>query len=137
MLKPYCIACCSRRNPSGANPTGPRPFSFPDHTRYSSVHQTLTDTLYPRCHSSSCDENCRCARIGPLHGPCSSKCITRRIQLRSSLYPKLYIGAINAEETQTGMPSALPRDRNADQILQEHAITRALFIRSKCGLIHL
>ncbi|KAE8538000.1 hypothetical protein D1P53_006067 [Cryptococcus gattii VGV] len=43
---------------------------------------------------------------------------------------RLYIGAINAEETQTGMPSALPRDRNADQILQEHAITRALFIRN-------
>ncbi|AFR93269.2 IQ domain-containing protein containing GTPase activating protein [Cryptococcus neoformans C23] len=43
---------------------------------------------------------------------------------------RLYIGTINAEETQTGMPSALPRDRNADQILQEHAITRALFIRN-------
>nr|KIR50475.1 IQ domain-containing GTPase activating protein [Cryptococcus bacillisporus CA1280] len=43
---------------------------------------------------------------------------------------RLYLGAINAEETQTGMPSALPRDRNADQILQEHAITRALFIRN-------
>ncbi|WVQ78096.1 hypothetical protein IAT38_000177 [Cryptococcus sp. DSM 104549] len=43
---------------------------------------------------------------------------------------KIYMGIINAEETQTGMPSALPRDRNADQILQENAMARALFIRN-------
>lgn len=135
MLKQYCIACCSRRNPSGPNPAGPRPFSLPDHTRYCSIYQNFPDALHSQCHSSPCDENCRCARTGPLHRPRSSKCGTHHIQLRSSLYPKLYIGAINAEETQTGMPSALPSDRNADQILQEHAITRALFIRSKCGFM--
>ncbi|KAK8869822.1 hypothetical protein IAR55_000390 [Kwoniella newhampshirensis] len=43
---------------------------------------------------------------------------------------RIYMGIINAEETQTGMPSALPRDRNADQILQENATARALFIRN-------
>ncbi|WVF72140.1 hypothetical protein IAT40_006952 [Kwoniella sp. CBS 6097] len=43
---------------------------------------------------------------------------------------KLYQGIINAEETQTGVPSQLPRDRNADQILQENATVRALFIRN-------
>ncbi|ODO11581.1 hypothetical protein I350_00363 [Cryptococcus amylolentus CBS 6273] len=43
---------------------------------------------------------------------------------------KIYMDIINAEETQNGVPSALPRDRNADQILQEHALTRALFIRN-------
>ncbi|WVR05248.1 hypothetical protein IAU60_002260 [Kwoniella sp. DSM 27419] len=43
---------------------------------------------------------------------------------------KIYQGIINAEETQTGMPSQLPRDRNADQILQENATARALFIRN-------
>ncbi|OCF36552.1 IQ domain-containing GTPase activating protein [Kwoniella heveanensis BCC8398] len=43
---------------------------------------------------------------------------------------KIYHGVINAEETQTGVPSHLPRDRNADQILQENATVRALFIRN-------
>ncbi|WVQ98721.1 hypothetical protein IAU59_005852 [Kwoniella sp. CBS 9459] len=43
---------------------------------------------------------------------------------------KIYQGVINAEETQTGVPSQLPRDRNADQILQENATVRALFIRN-------
>ncbi|WWD15905.1 hypothetical protein CI109_100329 [Kwoniella shandongensis] len=43
---------------------------------------------------------------------------------------RIYQGIINAEETQTGMPSTLPRDRNADQILQENATVRALFIRN-------
>ncbi|WVN85310.1 uncharacterized protein L203_100455 [Cryptococcus depauperatus CBS 7841] len=43
---------------------------------------------------------------------------------------KIYMRMISAEETQTGMPSTLPKDRNADQILQEHAMTRAIFIRN-------
>ncbi|KAK6902926.1 hypothetical protein I203_108186 [Kwoniella mangroviensis CBS 8507] len=43
---------------------------------------------------------------------------------------KIYQSIINAEETQTGVPSQLPRDRNADQILQENATARAIFIRN-------
>ncbi|WWC90034.1 uncharacterized protein L201_004964 [Kwoniella dendrophila CBS 6074] len=43
---------------------------------------------------------------------------------------KIYQSVINAEETQTGVPSQLPRDRNADQILQENATARAIFIRN-------
>lgn len=76
MLKPFCIACSSRRNPSGSNPAGPRPFSFPDHTCYCSIHQNFPDALHSQCHCASCDENCRCARAGPLHRPRSSKCMT-------------------------------------------------------------
>ncbi|WWC69466.1 uncharacterized protein I206_103406 [Kwoniella pini CBS 10737] len=43
---------------------------------------------------------------------------------------KIYQNIINAEETATGVPSQLPRDRNADQILQENATARAIFIRN-------
>lgn len=48
---------------------------------------------------------------------------------------QLYHRSINAEESQSGLPSSRPRNLDADQVLQTDAHARAEYIQRKYSLL--
>jgi Ras GTPase-activating-like protein IQGAP2/3 len=62
--------------------------------------------------------------------PCIAEVVSNQSLLDLCTDPReIYIRLIEEEEKATGLPSARPRDRDADQVLQTEGDARALYIR--------
>lgn len=61
---------------------------------------------------------------------CIAEVVTNQSLLDLCTDPReIYLRLIDEEEKATGLPSARPRDRDADQVLQTEGDARALYIR--------
>lgn len=62
--------------------------------------------------------------------PCIAEVVTNQSLLDLCTDPReIYLRLLDEEEKATGLPSARPRDRDADQVLQTEGDARALYIR--------